>query len=109
MSYADEHAPRGIIVDGKVTNHAQLKRYWDAYNERRGRMRRMMFQDMRDEEPPVTKPQEIVHVVRHSEMSKQESDMLQQLSREVKYLRNQVKELSEKKNVKKRVFNKYEI
>ena len=62
------------------------------------------YRELEQQEAP-----EIIHVVRHSNMNKQEFDILQQLSREVKYLRNQVKGLSEKKNVKKGVFNKYEI
>ena len=92
-----KQAPRAIIKDGKVVNHEELKRYWADYHFRRDRMRRMMFQDLRDTEPLVIKPQEIVHIVRHSNMGKQEFDTLQQLSREVTYLRNEVKELSKKK------------
>ena len=92
-----KQAPKAIIEDGKVVNHAELERYWADYHFRRDRMRRSMFQDLRDAEPLVTKPQEIVHIVQYSNMGKQEFDTLQQLSREVTYLRNEVKELSKKK------------
>jgi len=48
------------------------------------------YRDLEQQEDP--QPREVVHVVHHSEMSKQESDMLQQLSREVKYLRTKLDE-----------------
>ena len=48
------------------------------------------------QEQETPKPQEVVHVIRHSEMSQQESDMLQQLSREVKYLREKLAEKEKK-------------
>ncbi len=40
--------PKAIIEDGKVLNHAQLVRYWADRNFKRDRLRRGMFNDLRD-------------------------------------------------------------
>ena len=61
MSYADDHAPKAIIVDGVITNHAELKRYWDRYNFQQYRLRRGMFMDLRRDEPEPIAPREVVH------------------------------------------------
>ena len=84
-----KQTPTAIIEDGKIVNHEELKRYWDDYNSRKDRMRRMMFQDLRDAEPLSEKPQEIVHTVRHSEMGKKEFDLLKQMVLRVDHLDKQ--------------------
>jgi len=92
-----KQAPKAIIEDGKVVNHEELKRYWADYHDRKDRMQRMMFQDMRDAEPLVTKPQVVEHIHRHSDMGKKEFDLLQQMVLKVDHLDEKVNELYKKK------------
>lgn len=43
-------------------------------------------------EPKVAEPQQVEHIVRHSDMSKQDFDELRRLKREVEYLKGKKKE-----------------
>ena len=45
MSYFDDAAPKAVIIDGKIINHEQLKRYWTDANRRLCILRRVLFQD----------------------------------------------------------------
>ena len=44
-------------------------------------------------EPEETKPKEVVHIHRHSDMSKQEYDLLQQMALKVDHLQKKITEL----------------
>ncbi|KKN60903.1 hypothetical protein LCGC14_0527740, partial [marine sediment metagenome] len=52
--------PEAVIVDGKVTNGPQLRRYWQGVNDRKARIRQGLFFDLRQSytEKPQNEPEE---------------------------------------------------
>ena len=60
MSYFDDAAPKAVIIDGKIINHEQLKRYWTDANRRLCILRRVLFQDDSEQAsgtPALSKPE----------------------------------------------------
>ncbi len=101
--------PKAIIKDGKITNAQELKSYWRDKYERDYWIQRDAFingwnvpGDLEPEPPATPRPQEVIH--RHSNMSKQDYDLLQQTSARVKYLE---KKLAERDQTIKKVKSKY--
>ncbi len=88
MSYADDHAPKAIIKDGKILNHEQLERYWVDWHRRDDIIRRGIFRDLKESQDTFAepKPQMIEHVVRHSQLGPKEFDLLQQTALKLDYL-----------------------
>ncbi len=99
-----KQAPTAIIEDGKVVNHEELKRYWADYNFRQDKMRRGMFNDLREEREaaPLSEPQEVIHrhINYHSDISKKQWDRVEQALFLVNHLDKKVKELFKKKSKK---------
>lgn len=90
-------APKAIIEDDKVVNHDQLVRYWRDRSLVLDRMRRATFDDIRNETPEPEPLEERVIVYRYSNMSKQESDTLQQAWRKIAYLEKKLAESQTKR------------
>jgi hypothetical protein len=76
--------PKVIIENGIVINADQLKKYWADYFDKTERIRAGMFRDLRTTEESQP-PQPIVRVI-HSNMSKQESDLLQQTAGKLEHV-----------------------
>ena len=107
MSYADEHAPKSIIEDGKVINHEQLKRYWAGVAERKDRIQRGTFWDLRDSVSEATEqptaPREVIH--RYSNMGAKEFRQLQDTAGQ---LENHIQESQERKPSTNKRYKTYE-
>ena len=96
-------APKAIIENGKVINHQQLERYYRDKHERDYLIQRGIFRDLREaqRENPEKIPQVIEHIHRHSDMSKKEFDLLQQMILKVEYLEKCLNERKPSKKVSK--------
>ena len=103
MSYDDDHAPRGVIVDGIVTNADQLKRYWAVVNERKERSRRSMLYDLR--EAATTQNENPTH--EEEPWSNKQWDAVNQLRSMVLYLQEKVNKTTDKKAVDKQDYEPF--
>lgn len=87
--------PKGIIVNGKVTNHDELERYWRDRNFQLDRIQRGTFRDLREAEKEV-KPL----FASEPEWTKKQWNYIIQLRAMVNHLNNQVTELRARRKLR---------
>ena len=95
MYSAEELGPKPIIEEGKVINHEQLKRYWAGVAERKARIQRGTFRDLRDAREQSSTPGTVPQP--EPEWTRGQWDYIRQLRAMVNHLNIKVTEMRAEK------------